>query len=99
MTPPRAGSGSEPEAEVAPPPPRGLPLFLQQRRAWPGHAGAREVGGGKRGGAEEEAEGRPDAAAANAAQGARPLSSHASTGRRLGGRGGRVERAPRGLGP
>lgn len=50
MTPPRAGSGSEPQAEVAPPPPRGLPLFLQQRRAWPGHAGAREVGGGKRGG-------------------------------------------------
>lgn len=31
-------------------PPRGPPLFLTQHRPWPGHAGAREVGGGKRGG-------------------------------------------------
>lgn len=28
-------------------PPRGPPLFLTQHRAWPGHAGAWEVGGGK----------------------------------------------------
>lgn len=52
---------------VLPPPPRGTSLFLQQHQAWPGHAGAREVGGGKRGGAEEEAEGGPEAAEANAA--------------------------------
>ena len=91
--PPRAGSGSEPQAEVAPPP-RGLPLFPQQHRAWPGHAGAREVGGGKRGGAEKEAEGGPKAAAANAARGAGPSSPHASTGGgfgRLRGRGGRAQ--------
>lgn len=61
------------------PPPRGTSLFLQQHRAWPVHAGAREVGGGKRGGAEEAAEGGPEAAAANAARGARLSSPHAST--------------------
>lgn len=95
--PPRAGSGSEPQAEVAPPP-RGLPLFPQQHRAWPGHAGAREVGGGKRGGAEKEAEGGPKAAAANAARAAGPSLPHASTSGGFGQLRGRAGRAQLGLG-
>lgn len=68
---------------VLPPPPRGTSLFLQQHQAWPGHAGAREVGGGKRGGAEEEAEGGPEAAEANAAWGAwrRRLTSPPAAGK------------------
>lgn len=56
------------------------------------------MGGGKRGGAEEEAEGGPEAAAANAARGTCPSSPHASTGGGLGRLRGRPERAQGGLG-
>lgn len=104
LSPPRAGSGSEPRAGVAlpppppPPPPRGSSLFLQHPPsvAWT----RRSSGSGRRearGGAEEEAEGGPEAAGANAARRARPSSPHASSGGGQGHVRGPPGRAQRGL--
>lgn len=60
---------------------------------WSSGSGRREAGG-----VEEEAERGPEAAAANAALGARPSSPHVSTGGRVGRERGRVERTQRGRG-